>query len=93
MQALKTIIFDLGNVIIPFDFRRGYALLESHVNIAAAEIPERIRLTGLVPQLESGRIAPRDFVEAINRELDTHLMTRFFARSGVPSFCRIPDSH
>lgn len=90
MQALKTIIFDLGNVIIPFDFRRGYALLESHVNIAAAEIPERIRLTGLVPELESGRIAPRDFVEAINRSLDTQLSYETFCEIWSSIF--LPDT-
>lgn len=78
MSALKTIIFDLGNVIIPFDFRRGYAALEAHVNIPAAEIPERIRATGLVPELESGRIEPRDFVEAINKALDTELSYETF---------------
>jgi len=78
MSALKTIIFDLGNVIIPFDFRRGYAALEAHVDIPAAEIPERIRATGLVPELESGRIEPRDFVEAINKALDTELSYETF---------------
>lgn len=78
MSALKTIIFDLGNVIIPFDFRRGYAALESHVNIPAAEIPERIRATGLVPELESGRIEPRDFVQAINKALNTEISYETF---------------
>ncbi len=78
MSTLKTIIFDLGNVIIPFDFRRGYAALEAHTGLPAAEIPERIRATGLVPELESGRIEPRPFVEAINQALGTSISYETF---------------
>lgn len=90
MSALKTIIFDLGNVIIPFDFRRGYAALERHVNMPAAEIPERIRATGLVPELESGRIEPRAFVEAINKALDTQISYETF--SEIWSSIFLPDT-
>jgi len=78
MPALKTIIFDLGNVIIPFDFRRGYAGLQQHVSIPAEEIPERIRATGLVPEFESGRIEPRAFVEALGGALDANLSYETF---------------
>lgn len=66
---IRTIIFDLGNVIIPFDFRRGYALLEADCGIPATEIPERLRATGLVPRFESGQMAPREFVGAVNEAL------------------------
>jgi len=78
MKELKTIIFDMGNVIIPFDFRRGYAALEEHVAIPAAEIPDRIRQTGLVPLLESGRIEPREFVVAINKAFGANLSYETF---------------
>lgn len=73
MPALKTIIFDMGNVIIPFDFRRGYAALEQRSGIPVSEITERIRNSGLVPELESGRMEPRPFVEAMNQTLDAGL--------------------
>jgi hypothetical protein len=39
---IKTVIFDLGKVIIPFDFTRGYRGLEQVCGIPAAEIPQRI---------------------------------------------------
>jgi putative hydrolase of the HAD superfamily len=67
--VLKTIIFDMGNVLIPFDFRRGYAALEPHVNLPAEEIPKRIRATGLVRELESGRMEPESFVSAVTEAL------------------------
>lgn len=79
MPALKTLIFDLGNVIIPFDFRRGYAALEERTGLPAAEIPARIGATGLVVELESGRIAPRPFVAAMNEVLGTALPYEEFA--------------
>jgi glucose-1-phosphatase len=80
MSQLKTIIFDMGNVIIPFDFRRGYAALEEHAAIPAAEIPARIRATALVPELESGRMEPRPFVAALNEALGTRLSYEEFCR-------------
>jgi glucose-1-phosphatase len=90
MSGLKTIIFDLGNVIIPFDFRRGYTAMEAHVDLPAAEILERIRATGLVPELESGRIEPRAFVEAINEALGAALPYETFCEIWSSIF--LPDT-
>ncbi len=66
---IKTVIFDLGKVLIPFDFSRGYRALEKLCPHPAAEIPERIGATGLVHRLETGLIEPRDFVAEISRAL------------------------
>lgn len=68
----KAIIFDLGRVIVPFDFRRGYARISALTGIPAADVPALIRPTGLVNRLESGQIAPRDFVEQISAVLSLH---------------------
>lgn len=90
MKELKTIIFDLGNVIIPFDFRLGYAALQAHIDLPAAEIPERIRATGLVPELESGRMEPRQFVEAFNAELGSQISYDTFC--GIWSSIFLPET-
>jgi glucose-1-phosphatase len=66
---IKTVIFDLGRVIVPFDFHRGYERLEARCGIPAAQIPERIRPTGLVTRFESGQIEPRDFVRSLSEAL------------------------
>jgi glucose-1-phosphatase len=68
-MAIQAVIFDLGRVIVPFDFNRGYVRLAALCGIPAAEIPGRIAPTGLVERFESGEIASRDFV----RELSKHL--------------------
>lgn len=62
---IKTIIFDLGGVIIPLDFKRGYQAMESVCGCRAAEIPARIASTGLVPRFETGHVEPEEFVRAI----------------------------
>ena len=59
---IKAIIFDLGRVIVPFDFRRGYARLEPLCGIPAAEIPQRLAETDLVRRFESGQVEPDEFV-------------------------------
>jgi glucose-1-phosphatase len=69
-MAIKAVIFDLGRVIVPFDFNRGYVRLEPLCGIPAAEIPKRIAPTGLVPLFESGGIEPRDFVRELSRHLN-----------------------
>jgi FMN phosphatase YigB (HAD superfamily) len=70
---IKAVIFDLGRVIVPFDFRRGYDALEPLCGISASEIPKRIAATGLVPRFERGEIEPRDFVREFSRELGVEL--------------------
>ena len=69
----KAIIFDLGKVVINFDFKRGYRALEEFCPYAAAEIPRRIGQTDLVDRFETGRVEPRDFVEQFSRTLDLNL--------------------
>jgi len=69
-RVIKTVIFDLGKVLIPFDFSRGYRAMEKLCNYPAAEIPKRIGATDLVHRFETGLVAPRDFVEQLSRILD-----------------------
>src|SRR5437879_6172397 len=83
---IRAIIFDLGGVIIPFDFRRGYAAMERHCPYPAAEIPKRIRSTGLVPLYETGRIESRDFVEGLTRALDVKLSFEEFCEMWTAIF-------
>jgi putative hydrolase of the HAD superfamily len=68
--VIKTVIFDLGKVLIPFDFARGYRAMEKFCDYPAAEIPKRIAATDLVHRFETGLVEPRDFVEQLSRMLD-----------------------
>src|SRR5882724_7702942 len=61
--VIKTILFDLGNVIVPFDFKRAYAKLGPLCGCEPADIPSRIRSTDLVTRFETGQVGPEQFVE------------------------------
>lgn len=66
----KAVIFDLGRVLVNFDFKRGYRALEGLCPYAAAEIPLRLSTGNLVEQFESGLIEPHDFVAQFSEVLD-----------------------
>jgi putative hydrolase of the HAD superfamily len=57
----KALIFDLGRVLVYFDFARAYRALESFCPCPAPEMPKRLFTTDLVRRLETGRISARDF--------------------------------
>jgi len=60
--VIKAILFDLGNVIVPFDFKRAYAKLGPLCSCPVTEISARLRSTDLVSRFETGRIASEPFV-------------------------------
>jgi len=59
----RAAIFDLGRVLVNFDFARGYRALEPLCPYAAAEMPKRLAATRLPEDFETGLIAPHDFVD------------------------------
>jgi len=63
---IRALIFDLGKVIVPFDFTRGYRAMEGLCGLAAADIPTRIGATDLVIRFETGLISPQDFVAELS---------------------------
>ena len=66
----RAVIFDLGKVLVHFDFQRGYRALEGLCPYPAAEIPKRLATTGLVERFETGLVEPRDFVTQLCGILD-----------------------
>lgn len=91
----KTVIFDLGGVIVPLDFTRAYGALEGRSPYRAEEIPARIAATGLVPQLEKGLIEPEEFAARMSEALDLGVNFEQFCRlwSAIfPPHTLIPES-
>src|SRR5438067_5595415 len=90
----KAIIFDLGKVLIDFDFRRGYQALAGHCPYSAPEIPARLATTDLVERFETGLVEPGDFVEQFSRVLDLELDYGNFCRiwSCIFRDCLVPES-
>src|SRR5476649_1552041 len=90
----RAIIFDLGKVLIDFDFQRAYRTLESLCPYPAAEIPKRLAATNLIERFETGLVEPRDFVEQFSGILDLPLDYDRFCRiwSGIFTVTLIPES-
>jgi glucose-1-phosphatase len=76
--VIKTILLDLGNVVIPFDFKLAYARLAEHCGCPPEDLPPRIRATGLVAPFERGEIPPERFVREFSAALELHLTYREF---------------
>jgi putative hydrolase of the HAD superfamily len=57
----RAILFDLGRVLVHFDFQRVYRKLEAMCPHAASEIPKRFAETLLAERFETGLIESRDF--------------------------------
>ena len=74
----KAILFDLGNVIVPFDFKRAYSRLEPLCSCPVSEITPRIRSTDLVQRFETGRIAAEPFVTELSSLLGLKTTHREF---------------
>jgi glucose-1-phosphatase len=71
--VIKSILFDLGNVIVPFDFHLAYARLASHCGCRPEEVPGRIRATGLIAPFERGEIEAGPFVREFSAALGLEL--------------------
>jgi putative hydrolase of the HAD superfamily len=76
----KAIIFDLGKVLVQFDFERGFQALQGVCPYDAAHIRRRIASTDLVERFETGLIAPADFVAQLSRLLALDI--------GYAQFCK-----
>jgi glucose-1-phosphatase len=87
--VIKTVIFDLGKVLIPFDFARGYRAMEALCGYSATEIRRRIAASDLVPRFETGLVAPHDFVDQLTRRLDLHISYERFCEIWSSIF--LPD--
>ncbi|SPE43087.1 HAD-superfamily hydrolase, subfamily IA, variant 3 [Candidatus Sulfopaludibacter sp. SbA3] len=76
----RAVIFDLGKVLVHFDFKRGYRALEGLCPYPAAEIPKRIASTRLVERFETGLVEPHDFVAQLSAMLELQVDYDHFCR-------------
>jgi putative hydrolase of the HAD superfamily len=79
-RVYKAVIFDLGNVLVQFDFERWRRALEGFCPYGVGEIRRRIAATDLVDRFESGLIEPLDFVAELSGILDLHMDYADFCR-------------
>jgi putative hydrolase of the HAD superfamily len=76
--VIKAVLFDLGNVIVPFDVKLAYARMAELCSCPSKEVAARIRATGLVRPFEKGEIAPEPFMREISAALRLTITYREF---------------
>jgi glucose-1-phosphatase len=81
---ISAIIFDLGNVIVPFDPNRRIVEFEAHCAYSATEVSERIASSGLAQRFEVGEVSAEEFFQGMGRTLNLQV--------NYPEFCRIWSS-
>ncbi|MCZ2075940.1 MAG: HAD family phosphatase [Bryobacteraceae bacterium] len=82
---IRTVIFDLGGVIVPLDFTQGYTTISKFCSYPAAEIPRRLASTDLIVRFESGQIEPEKFAEELSELLG-------LKKIGYDTFCTVWSS-
>jgi HAD superfamily hydrolase (TIGR01549 family) len=65
----KTIIFDLGQVLVPFDWKRGYSALAEFSAYPPEEVRARIKETRLFDLFERGGVEPQELARRISAAL------------------------
>jgi putative hydrolase of the HAD superfamily len=66
MNNYRSLIFDLGGVILALDFQRAYRRMSELCGIPPQDLPTHIGATGLVPRFECGQIATEDFIQQLS---------------------------
>ena len=82
--VIRTIIFDLGQVLIPFDLARAYSALLLHCPHSLEELRRLVASTDLIVRFEKGELPPESFVQQFSRLLELDL--------DYPRFCEIWSS-
>jgi glucose-1-phosphatase len=73
MSKHELIIFDLGNVLVDFDFKKVVTRLKQHSSHNEKEIKDYFSHTALWDRFERGQVSPEDFFSALKKDL--HLDT------------------
>lgn len=81
---IRAVLFDLGQVLVPFDLGRGLRALAPYCPHPPQEIQRRIASSGLVRPFEEGRIAPEEFAHRLGELLDLSI--------GYEQFCELWSS-
>lgn len=90
----KAILFDLGRVLVHFDFQIGYAALADLCSFPASEIPRRLAPSGVVERFESGRVEPRAFFDEFRSTIGIDLEYERFCEiwSSIFTHAILPES-
>jgi len=76
---IKTLIFDLGKVIVQFDHSRIIRRVEQFCDLNEDEISQKVFATTATQDYELGKISSLDFFESVKKSLDLRMNFSEFA--------------
>jgi FMN phosphatase YigB (HAD superfamily) len=76
----KALLFDLGRVLIPFEFNRAYREMEALTGLGTAEIRSRLAATQLFREFETGLMEPEEFSRRVMATLEFRCNAAEFGR-------------
>ncbi len=79
-NPIKTVIFDLGKVIVNFDHLITCRRLAQYCPCSPEEVYENIFSSGLEEQLDTGSISPDVFFEAVSCRLNLNIEIELFMK-------------
>ena len=89
-MVIRTVIFDLGKVIVDFSFDEAYGRMQALSGLARDEIRSRLFQGALITDFETGRAGPADFLAEVNRRMGTAIEPGDFAELWSSIFHRTP---
>lgn len=87
---IKTFIFDLGKVIVPYDHDRGLLLLEENCGVAIDDLRRRIYASKELILYQTGKISSMEFYEALKQILNLKMDFKEFTRVWNHTFTLTP---
>ena len=74
-HSIQLIIFDLGRVLVDFDFRKIIQNLKRHTSLSEKQIRDFFVCTPLWDAFERGQVAPAEFFTTLKKELKLKTLT------------------
>jgi glucose-1-phosphatase len=71
--VIRTLLFDLGGVVIDFDFERAFRFWAARASCEPADLGQRFSLDEPYKQHERGELHASDYFAALRRSLDVNL--------------------
>lgn len=87
---IKTFIFDLGKVIVPYDHDRGLRLLEANCGVSVDDLRRRVYASEELNLYQTGKTSSTEFYEALKETLNLQMDFEEFARIWNHTFTLTP---
>ena len=80
-QQIKTFIFDLGKVIVPFELDNQFKIIEKVCDLSRIDIEKKVQESKEIVRFEEGKITPQELFESFRNLLGLRMNFEDFVRA------------